>query len=90
MDIFSVTSLDIYANGFPSNWSVHKVATEEAPWVDTVFTGHFFNGSLGRRGLSKTVPLRQQVAVLRGAQSHRLPPQSERSNGLVYEREQLD
>lgn len=48
MDIFSVASLDIYANGFPSNWTVLKVAIEEAPWVDTVFIGHFSeNGSIG-------------------------------------------
>lgn len=75
MDIFSVASLDIYANGFPSNWTVLKVATEEAPWVDTVFIGDFFeNGSLGGRGLSTAVPLRQQAAVLRGAQPHRHSP----------------
>lgn len=91
MDIFSVTSLDIYANGFPSNWTVLKVATEEAPWVDIVFIGHFSeNSSLGGGGLSKAVPLRQQAAVLRGAQPHRHSPQSEQRHGPVHEREQLD
>lgn len=91
MDIFSLTSLDIYANGFPSNWTVLKVATEEAPWVDTVFIGHFSkNSSLGRGGLSKVVPLRQQAAVLRGAQPHRHSPQSEQCHGPVHEREQLN
>lgn len=91
MDIFSLTSLDIYANGFPSNWTVLKVATEEAPWVDTVFIGNFSkNCSLGRGGLSKVVPLRQQAAVLRGAQPHRHSPQSEQCHGPVHEREQLN
>lgn len=91
MDIFSVASLDIYANGFPSDWTVLKVATEEAPRVDTVFIGHFSkNGSAGRGGLSKAVPLRQQAVVLRGAQPHRHSPQSEQCHGPVYEREQLD
>lgn len=91
MDIFSQTSLDIYANGFPSNWTVLKVATEEAPWVDTVFIGHFFkDSSLGGGGLSKALSLRQQAAVLRGAQPHRHSPQSEQRHGPVDEREQLD
>lgn len=91
MDIFSETSLDIYANGFPSNWTVLKVATEEAPWVDTVFTGHFFkNSSSGGGGLSQAVPLRQQAVVLRGAQPHRHSTESEQCHGPVYAREQLD
>lgn len=67
MDIFSVASLSIYANGFPSNWTVLEVATEEAPWLDFVFIGRFSeNDSLCRGSLSKTMPLRQQAAVLRG------------------------
>lgn len=41
MDIFSVASLDIYANGFPSNWTVLEVAIEEAPWLDFLFIGDF-------------------------------------------------
>lgn len=91
MDIFFRTFLDIYANGFPPNWTVLKVATEEAPWVDTVFIGHFSkNCSLGRVGLSKAVPLRQQAAVLRGAQPYRHPPQSKQCYGPVHEREQPD
>lgn len=91
MDIFSLTFLDIYANGFPPNWTVLKVATEETPRVDTVFIGYFSeNCFLGRGSLSKAVPLRQQAAVLRGAQPHRHPPQSEQCHGPVYEREQLD
>lgn len=91
MDIFSVASLDINANGFPSDWTLLKVATEKAPWVDIVCVGHFSkNGSSGRGGLSEAVPVRQQAAVLRGAQPHRHSSQSEQCHGPVHEREQLD
>lgn len=91
MYIFSETSLHIYPNGFPSNWTVFKVATEEAPWVDTVFTEHFFkNRSLSGGGLSQAVPLRQQAPVLRRAQSHGHSTESEQCHGPVHEREQFD
>lgn len=91
MDIFSPTFLDIYANGFPPNWTVLKVATEEAPWVNIVLFGIFFKShSLGGGSLSKAVPLRQQAAVLRGAQPHGNSPQSKQRHGLIDERKQLD
>lgn len=65
MDFFSTTLQDIHANGFPSNWSVPKVAPKEATWADSVLPGHCSENSyVGGGELSEAMPMRQQTVVL--------------------------